>query len=624
MEGVDVVMNNKAPQVPEHGRIYERQPGLCFCFACNFCDIYTSDRSTIIEHIENVHKFTIGDIRIIEHFSACYKPEDYDQKPSDLMFPMSSHSQPSASYISRMTVPVSCSSTSTFAVPVSKAGPGLPAQPGSRPGMPDQTVRRRGLPAQTVRRSDDVPTQTVKRPAVPAQTVERPAVPAQTVKRPAVPAQTVKTPAGPAQTVKTPAVPAQTVKRPGLPAQPGNKAEPAEPSSKAAPASDNFRPDISVNTGFVSGDLKIYYSCNYCEKYYTTVSNVRKHVRRAHKFESVSSEHYEESLREAKRDRIKILEGVEKVRSKGFVIPRKPQSSSLDGMWQKYLNSNQGNVGDPGQGDGAQSQGVGHVQLDWQYQEAEHGLEASEGGTGTASQGPMPVHGPVAAHGPVPVATQGPVPVAAIGPVPVTGHGPAPVAKKQTTFKKREKKDKVVKKKVPYYDGLVNVLLDPNMNKKLHIWKSGSKQKSHEVATVIVSDSAPLTPHGSVATDGVKATQEQTTTRQMCIELAPVPPRNEEDQAGSKVHFGGDLAAANSITVGLKSPEVVSLIAQQQVCRDTTDHEKKDRVKRGRRGACKIGQGRRQKKCSLIGCVPCSYEEDCQSCHECLNKRTLK
>ena len=64
----------------------------------------------------------------------------------------------------------------------------------------------------------------------------------------------------------------------------------------------------------------VHFVCNYCDKYYTTTTNVKKHIKLIHHFQSVSSEHYSSCIKQSKPSRTRPTESAN-VKPKSFITP---------------------------------------------------------------------------------------------------------------------------------------------------------------------------------------------------------------------------------------------------------------------------------------------------------------
>ena len=168
---------------------------------------------------------------------------------------------------------------------------------------------------------------------------------------------------------------------------------------------------------FPISEKKEHFVCVFCPKYYTTISNVKKHIKTAHKFQNeVTAEHYRPCVKELKQTtRAKsVAAGLVKVKPTSFVTPLIASKKSK--TKEKEVSKT-------------------------------HTVKATPGE-------------PVVNNQSVSVMSD------------VTPLQPANIEKQLKVTKSRKAKQKSAK--IKFYKGLENMLLDPSKNEKFQLWKKES------------------------------------------------------------------------------------------------------------------------------------------------------
>ena len=191
---------------------------------------------------------------------------------------------------------------------------------------------------------------------------------------------------------------------------------------------------------FPISEKKEHFVCVFCPKYYTTISNVKKHIKTAHKFQNeVTAEHYRPCVKELKQTtRAKsVAAGLVKVKPTSFVTPLKASKKSKPK--EKEVSKT-------------------------------HTVKATPGE-------------PVVNNQSVSVMSD------------VTPLQPANIEKQLKVTKSRKAKQKSAK--IKFYKGLENMLLDPSKNEKFQLWKKKAVNPTSDIesscSNAVISQSISLT-----------------------------------------------------------------------------------------------------------------------------------
>ena len=206
--------------------------------------------------------------------------------------------------------------------------------------------------------------------------------------------------------------------------------------------------DKSVN--FAISEMKEHFVCVFCPKYYTTVSNVKKHIKTAHKFQNdVTAEHYRPCVKELKQtSRVKsAAPSLAKVKPPSFVTPVK-DTNKVKSKDKEVCKTN----------------------------------------TVEATPGKEEVN-----HQNAAVMTN----VIALQPANMEKQ-----LKKSAKYRKSKQKSS----KIKFYNGLENILLDPSKNEKFQLWKKKTIKPTSDIE-FNCSDTV-TSPHqsDSLSTSDVSAT----------------------------------------------------------------------------------------------------------------------
>ena len=353
--------------------------------------------------------------------------------------------------------------------------------------------------------------------------------------------------------------------------------------------------DSSLNnpTSMVSnGVFRVHYACIFCDKYYTTIANVKKHIKKVHIIDHVKDEHYTVCMKQPKSSRIKPA-GNLKLKPM-FVTP-------LKGTGNTEIASNPGEDGvvESPSIDGELLQPVGGVQ--------------SFAGGGVEIHGAVPINLPSECLAPPSTSDVCQIQVREVRPVhdelpPAGKHG-----RKQAGIKKTKNKKPKKTSKIGFFKELENIILDPTKNEKLQLWKK-------KASTDIVMP-AKIVTQAEIVTRGESVSPAESGTP---IENVPSPKGFMPPESFPSLE-STDLLESHCPPESL--PQSLSaLLPDKMATPDSTpsfsnSEVSKQTMKRGRRSTVPSAKGKGRPKCGLTSCVPCSYGASCGDCPECLNKK---
>ena len=360
---------------------------------------------------------------------------------------------------------------------------------------------------------------------------------------------------------------------------------------------------------------RVHYSCTFCDKYYTTMANVKKHIKKVHLFDHVEDGHYTASMMQPKTNRVKPIGDVT-LKHKGFVTPRRVTGSA-------------GMASDPGEFGGMGH--LGKLTVGGEVQPSHGEVQPSLGVVQPLAGGVVqPLAGGVVR---IPVAGPGQINLPAAS----SPHGVSlvcapsvsvqefqfdrvqlPKAGRVETRKKGKSRKRKPQKtsKTGYFKDLENMIMDPTKNEKFQLWKKGTSQSPtsdllappKRITQAEIVTPSEVTQPKNVTPTGIVTQMESMPSPESCPEQGRLPVPTTESML-----LPNSMATSNTTPSFSKSFE--SSVESSML---------KQTMKRGRRStvpSAKKGRGRL--KCGLSACVPCSFEMVCGRCPQCLNK-TMK
>ena len=358
-------------------------------------------------------------------------------------------------------------------------------------------------------------------------------------------------------------------------------------------------------------ELKIHYGCVFCDKFYTTLANVKKHIKKAHLLEYVMDDHYKTCMMQPKQTRVKSAVDA-KMKPKFFVTPRKdvePVQKENPGEYGAAEQSLVGGVVQVPLGEMVQAPLGGFINLPVE------GLSS------------LPLHAPDHQD------HRGQVQHQPAGQVKV----PLKTGGKVKSKKRRLKNNT----KIGFYKELENIIMDPTKNEKFQLWKTKKSHITESVNTAnIVTQPRSVIPviletrPNSVIQANISTQPKNLIPANIVTELIRAIPANIVTEPNSLTPVNIETESTSVIqpeslrpfpSSPISLPPLDLIPPPPSVEASNGSENSEQTVKRGKRPSVPSvpsGRGRgRIKKCGLASCLPCSFETDCGKCPQCTNKK---